>query len=92
VPTPTPGPTLGLARVLPCPNMLLLMLSPRPACLSGEVVEELERLLAAVPELVGDVFAIPRARIPVIKFVWKPTGTKVRRRRSGSTAARRAAA
>lgn len=25
----------------------------------------------------SEVFAIPRARIPVIKFVWKPTGTKV---------------
>jgi hypothetical protein len=44
------------------------------------VVEELEKLLLAEPDRVGDVFAIPRARIPVIKFVWKPTGTKARRR------------
>ncbi|KAI8468796.1 MAG: hypothetical protein J3K34DRAFT_386132 [Monoraphidium minutum] len=34
----------------------------------GEVVEELARLLEAAGDLVGDLFAIPRARIPVIKL------------------------
>jgi DNA polymerase sigma len=33
--------------------------------------------LLAAPDLAGDVFAIPRARIPVIKLTWRPTGTKV---------------
>lgn len=45
----------------------------------GEVVEDLESLFlgSGEPGLVDDVFAIPRARIPVIKLVWKATGTKV---------------
>lgn len=52
---------------------------PAPA---GDIVQDLEQLFLDVPQLVGDVFAIPRARIPVIKAVWVPTGTKV----SGSPA------
>lgn len=45
---------------------------------TGEVVDELERLFNDRPDECGDVFAIPRARIPVIKLLWKPTGTKAR--------------
>ena len=44
---------------------------------AGEFVEDLERLFLDHPDACSDIFAIPRARIPVIKLVWKPTGTKV---------------
>lgn len=47
--------------------------------LAGEIVEELERLFKDHANLCGEVFAIPRARTPVIKLVWTPTGTKVAR-------------
>ena len=63
---------------------------PRPAPALGELVEDLEKLLLSHPEEVGELFAIPRARIPVIKLVWRPTGTKVGGggRGSGSLSAR----
>lgn len=52
-------------------------LAPRSQCPAGEVVQDLEQLFQEASQLVGETFAIPRARIPVIKAVWKPTGTKV---------------
>lgn len=63
-----------LAPTMPAP--FCFALEPRTPH-TGEVVEELERLFNAHADVCGEVFAIPRARIPVIKLVWTPTGTKV---------------
>ena len=69
-PCSAPAPAVFLSRRPKCSH-------PHISCSTGEVVLELEALFKDHPDLVGDVFAIPRARIPVIKALWKPTGTKV---------------